>query len=111
MNTLGPKNIAKIFLSYIDPFDNCDPFEFLIVISKKDYYVLSVLFRLLVCKFLFMRVKYPRTKRTQKTMQKYYSLGQWSLVMTLVNAINKFNFIIGKELVITKHIHNYRLFP
>ena len=23
MNTLGPKNIAKNFLSYIDPFDNC----------------------------------------------------------------------------------------
>ena len=23
MNTLGPKNIAENFLSYIDPFDNC----------------------------------------------------------------------------------------
>ena len=23
MNTLGPKNIAKKILSYIDPFDNC----------------------------------------------------------------------------------------
>ena len=23
MNTLGPKNIANFFLSYIDPFDNC----------------------------------------------------------------------------------------
>ena len=23
MNILGPKNIAKKFLSYIDPFDNC----------------------------------------------------------------------------------------
>ena len=24
MNILGPKNIAKKFLSYIDPFDNCE---------------------------------------------------------------------------------------
>jgi hypothetical protein len=36
MNILGPKNIAKKILSYIDPFDNCGPQEGLKILGANS---------------------------------------------------------------------------